>query len=94
MDYEVVLLHVNKSIIGPGGVVEPLCNSCLTPDCTNPIREQSISIMGVVKKVRLHVVGNIFRQVVECKGYVGDKYLPQTDTPKFETSEIPEDDSF
>ncbi len=82
MEYEVSLAHVSKTILGPEGYMEPLCNSCLAPDCTNPIRERVVSIMGIPKKIRLHVVNNMVRQVIECKGYAGDKHVPLAEIPK------------
>lgn len=82
MEYEIQLTHIGKAPIGPQGVVEPLCDSCLAPDCSNPIREKIVSVMGIPKKMRLHVIGNVFRQVIECRGYVGDKHVPMADIPQ------------
>lgn len=84
MEYEVRLAHVNKTLIGPAGVVKPLCNSCSAPDCSNPIRDRLVSIMGISCKLRLHVVNNMFRQVVECKGYIGDQHVPMASDPKIQ----------
>ncbi len=79
MEYEVQLAPIDKVIVTPQGVLEPLCNSCSSPDCSNPIQEKSVSIVGRMQKNRLYVMNeNIVRQVVACKGYVGDAALPST----------------
>lgn len=73
MEYEVKLAPLDKSAITPQGFFEPLCNTCMAPDCTNPIREMSISEVGILKKQRVYVVNETnVRQVVGCKGYIGD----------------------
>lgn len=83
MEYEVQLLPIDKMVINAKGVFEPLCNSCSSPDCSNPIRERSVSIAGQIKKSRFYIVNEgIIRQVVSCKGYVGDVVLPVGDQPK------------
>lgn len=73
MEYEAQLAPVDKMIVTPHGVFEPLCNKCISPDCTNPIEERLVSLAGRLVKNRVWIEhsGSI-RQVVECKGYVGD----------------------
>lgn len=73
MDYEVKLAPLDKSATTPEGFLEPLCNSCTAPDCTNPIREMTVSVVGIPKKFRVYAVNQaVVRQVVECKGYMGN----------------------
>jgi hypothetical protein len=77
VEYEVQLAPIDKAIVTPNGFLEPLCNTCSAPDCTNPIRDKMVAIAGVAKKHRLYMVnGNIIRQVANCKGYVGNAILP------------------
>ena len=76
MEYEVQLIPIDKAVIVPGGFLESLCTSCSAPDCTNPIEEREVSFAGRMKKIRLHVINNTYRQVVTCKGYVGDVIQP------------------
>lgn len=71
MEYDMVLVPISKALMGSSGLSKPLCNDCRTPDCTNPIRERSVSVRGLVIKMRLWVSNNVVRQVVSCKGYVG-----------------------
>lgn len=73
MEYEVNLAPLDKSATTPEGIFEPLCNTCAAPDCTNPIRDMTVSVIGILKKQRVYVVNNsVVRQVVGCKGYIGD----------------------
>lgn len=82
MEYEVTLAPVDKSVTTPQGYFEPLCNTCTAPDCTNPIREMTVSVVGVPKKHRVYVINeSSIKQVVSCKGYIGDA-VPMVNTPR------------
>ena len=72
MNYECTLTSVDKLMLSASGVRQPLCSSCAAPDCSNPIRERTVSVMGKAQKMRLYVIGNVVKQVVACEGYVGD----------------------
>lgn len=73
MEYELKLAPLDKAAITPQGFFEPLCDSCTAPDCTNPIREITVSVAGILTKQRMYVVNETnIRQVVGCKGYIGD----------------------
>ncbi len=52
------------------GVVDPLCETCRSQDCTNPIQEREVSIMGVMKKIKLFMGGDP-TLVIKCEGYLG-----------------------
>lgn len=71
MDYECHVIPADKLLINPIGVQEPLCNDCRAPDCSNPIREKTVSVAGINKKMRFWIVNNQVRMVVACKGYIG-----------------------
>ena len=73
MDYECQLSPIYKTAIDAVGVTRSLCDNCRAPDCTNPIREYAISLFGVPVKSRLWVVNNQIRQVIACKGYIGEQ---------------------
>lgn len=75
MEYECISLSAEKLLIDPAGNRPPLCNDCLAPDCTNPIKEVSVSVFGIIQKYRLWVDRNIVRQVVSCKGYLGEEHV-------------------
>ena len=66
-------MPLNKQFLTHRGELSPLCDSCKCPDCTNPIREKTISIRGINKTARLYVTGTHTSQVVWCGGYVGDE---------------------
>ena len=82
MEYEVQLAPADKAIVVPQGFLEPLCTSCTSPDCTNPIKELSMSVAGKIKKQRMWVEREgVVRQVVNCKGYIGDAIPPMDIKP-------------
>ena len=82
MDYECHLMPADKLLVNPIGVQQPLCNDCRCPDCTNPIKGQVVSVMGVNKDFRLWTVNNQVRMVVACKGYIGEQDVQVGRNPK------------
>lgn len=82
MEYEVQLAPLDKIIATPAGPFEPLCNSCTAPDCTNPIREITVSVLGIPKKHRVWAATDtMVRQVTSCKGYIGNAIPPMGNQP-------------
>ena len=73
MDYECQAMPFGKLVMDGDGVKHPLCNDCVAPDCTNPIRDHIVSVLGAPTKMRLWTVQSTVRQVVMCKGYVSEK---------------------
>ena len=57
-------------MVGPIGLVESLCNECLCKDCTNPIENTEVSIMGVNKKQKVYTRGSEPGIVVACEGFI------------------------
>lgn len=83
MEYEVKLAPLDKSVATPQGLFEPLCNGCSAPDCTNPIRVRTVSVVGILKKHRVYIVNEaVVRQVVACKGYIGDAIQTMDNKPR------------
>ena len=77
MEYECQTIPVDKAVVTAQGFMEPLCSSCSSPDCSNPIKEKTVSVAGVVKKLRFYVTSEAsIRQVTSCKGYIGDVITP------------------
>lgn len=72
MEYDCQIIPFDKVVLTVHGHAEPLCQSCSTVDCTNPIREKTVCMLGQMKKLKLYVVGNVVRQVIACKGYSGN----------------------
>jgi hypothetical protein len=73
MEYPCKLVPVLKVLSTPKGLFEPLCNSCKTKDCTNPVEEREISILGVNKKFRMYMRGDDPCFVIQCnEGYTTD----------------------
>ena len=68
--YECKTVSLSKLIITPKGELKPLCNSCVSPDCENPIEEKSISVFGLIEKYKVYVGGIDDRIVVQCLGYI------------------------
>lgn len=70
MEYQCKMISATRLNVSPVGFVLPLCDSCKTKDCTNPIESMKFSILGVVKKVRLYNRGIEPRMVVDCEGFI------------------------
>ena len=70
MEYSVRLISINKTPLTISGVIKPLCNDCMSVDCTNPIAKTSISLFGKEEKYRLYKSGDSYRAVVDCDGYM------------------------
>lgn len=69
MKYKCQLVSMAQMLIGPDGLVMPLCNSCGTCDCSNPIENRQVSIMGLPKKCKIYSKGSSEYMVVSCVGY-------------------------
>ena len=73
MDYDCLIVPLDKILLSPKGVIEPMCNSCSCEDCTNPIRKVKVSIQGITKVYRLFQRGTEYRAVIQCdKGYINE----------------------
>lgn len=94
MNYDCQLMPFQKLTVDSVGMRLPLCNDCKCPDCTNPIREKTVSVHGVPQTMRLYVVNNIYRQVVACKGYIGANSVVSSLSVRQEDLEIPESKYF
>jgi len=69
MEHHCTMVSITQLNVSPVGFVLPLCDSCTTKDCTNPIESLPFSILGVIRKVRLYNRGTEPRMVVDCEGY-------------------------
>jgi hypothetical protein len=79
MDYQVSLAPIDKLLISSSGIVEPLCNSCFSRDCSNPIERKTISVVGIMKKWRLYRLAISYMCVVGCQGYMPISRMDETD---------------
>lgn len=70
MEYQCKMVSAAKLNVSPVGFILPICDSCTTRDCTNPIESMSFSILGITRKVRLYNRGSEPRMVVDCEGYI------------------------
>jgi len=62
-------VSLSHLIVGPGGVAEPLCQTCSHRNCGHPIESIDTSVLGVMKNWRLYSShGNVFA-VIDCDGY-------------------------
>ena len=69
MDYQCKLTPIHQLWISPNGIAEPLCNLCSSRDCTNPIENKTVSVIGVNKTYRLYKVSMTYMAVSECQGF-------------------------
>jgi len=74
MKYKCRTIPFSKLLVTPIGLVEPLCNRCKSPDCSNPILKKQVSIMGVAKTYRLYSRGSEMCAVIECEeGFISSE---------------------
>lgn len=73
MEFNCQTVPVERLLVDHNGVKQPLCNSCLQTECSNPIKTQTISIMGVPQKWRVWALNNAVRQVIQCVGYINEQ---------------------
>lgn len=72
MTYECKMVPIDRAILDPRGFVRPRCDTCANPDCSNPIKDITLSIMGVPTKMRLYHYGDYYRLVVDCPGFISN----------------------
>ena len=70
MEFECRTQSINRPILNDKGAMEPLCNTCVQAECSNPIKKKSISIFGKIVKWNVFVSGNQAYQVINCSGYL------------------------
>jgi len=70
MEYDVKLASLSSIPLSPDGREEPLCNSCMSLDCTNPIAKTQVSLFGKEETYRLYKYGSSYKMVVDCDGYM------------------------
>jgi hypothetical protein len=56
-------------IASHSGFIKPLCDMCKTCDCTNPIEKRKVSVVGIVKDMRICVKSGSMHLVIECMGF-------------------------
>lgn len=81
MEWPIQTIPADKSQIGPYGIIFPLCNDCIQTDCSHPIKDMTLSIMGKPTKVRVYLIHETVRQVVACEGYIGREINVTTSDP-------------
>jgi len=69
MEYKCQTANISQLNVTANGFFMPLCETCKTMDCTNPIEKMKISILGVMKEVKTFNRGIEPRFVVQCEGY-------------------------
>jgi len=69
MEYKCQTANISQLNVTANGFFMPLCETCKTMDCTNPIEKMNISILGVIKEVKTFNRGIEPRFVVQCEGY-------------------------
>lgn len=88
MEWEIQTIPADKTLVGPHGKIMPLCNDCIQSECSHPIKDMTLSIMGKPTKVRLLVVHELIRQVISCNGHIGRSINASVSKPTRRTEEI------
>ncbi len=70
MEYNVRLISFNSVPVSIDGGVKPLCNDCMSIDCTNPIAKTKVSIFGKEETYRMYRQSGAYKMVIDCDGYM------------------------
>ena len=69
MEYGCKTIPLTSLIATHDGFAKPLCESCKTLDCSNPIEKHRVAVVGVVKEFKVYVRGKQVYFVTDCQGY-------------------------
>lgn len=69
MKYRNRTLPLNQLHLKNKGYAKPLCNDCVTKDCTHIIERKRVSILGVNKDWRVMMKGTEPTLVYSCDGF-------------------------
>jgi len=70
--YKCKLIPIDRLLVGPTGVITPLCNDCQTKDCSNPIEPVSFTVFGKKVSWRIYKKYASASIVVQCAGHSRD----------------------
>ena len=74
MEYECKLVPLSRMIVTENGAFKtPLCDSCLSADCSNMLEKKDISFFGVTSEHKVICKGDLLYFVVNCQGYISPK---------------------
>jgi hypothetical protein len=69
MNYECKTVPLIRLIATSRGFIKPLCETCQTLDCTNPIEKRKVSILGVTKEIKVFSSVDEANIVILCDGF-------------------------
>lgn len=70
MEYRCKTVSLDKLSIGPIGVICSLCDRCASQDCSNPIQNVDVSILGIIARHKAYIRGDEPYFVVACEGFL------------------------
>lgn len=70
MEYRCRTIPINTVPVGPTGIVCPLCDRCTSKDCSNPIHNVEVSLLGITAKHRAYIRGAEPYFVMVCEGFI------------------------
>lgn len=70
MEYRCQTISMSHMVIGSKGFFQSICEVCTTQDCENPIEKTKVSVLGVVKEMKVYSRGTEPRFVIQCEGYM------------------------
>ncbi len=70
MEYKCRTINMDRMIVSSRGFENPLCETCITQDCSNPIEKTQVSMLGVTKEIKTYNRGMNPRFVIQCEGYM------------------------
>lgn len=70
MQWRCRTIPLTRMIVSNKGFLKPLCNSCKSKDCDNPIENTQVSILGINENIRVYNNKLAVSLVIQCEGYI------------------------
>ena len=73
MRYKCKTMPLNQLLVDFSGINLGLCNNCGCLDCSNPIENKKISVLGIEQECRIFSRGIDVNIVIACEGFIDEK---------------------
>ena len=69
MKYNCKTISILKVPLSTKGLIEGLCDKCTTRDCTNPVENRKVSILGIKREMKVIAKGRNIYIDIQCEGF-------------------------